>query len=94
MATRKTAKKKTAKKAARKTAKSSTDEQIGYHKGALTTLMKERQELVRIVSIVEQLIQMHMNGLQELGVDLRQEGLAKKPKAAQKRAKVPIDQII
>jgi len=85
--------KKTAKKAA-KSAKSSKDEQIGYHKGALTTLMKERQELVRIVSIVEQLIQMHMNGLQELGVDLTQEGLAEKPKAAPKRAKVPIDQII
>lgn len=91
MAAKRTAKKKTAKKAASAGA-TSTDEQIGYHKGALTTLMKERQELVRIVSIVEQLIQMHMGGLQELGVDLSEEGL--KPAPEPKRKKVPIDQII
>ena len=31
------------------------DEEIGYHKGALTTLAKERTELKRILDIVEQL---------------------------------------
>ncbi len=48
-------------------------EQIGFHKGALTTLAKEREEMLRIVSIVEQLMQMHIKNLQDLGVDLKQE---------------------
>ena len=56
----------------------SKDEQIGFHKGSLTTLAKEREELLRILSIVEQLMQMHIKGLQELGVDLQKE--SKKPK--------------
>ena len=46
------------------------DEQVGYHKGALTTLAKEREELMRILQIVEQLMQMHVKGLKDLGVDL------------------------
>ena len=49
------------------------DEQIGFHKGALTTLAKERQELARMLGIVEQLMQMHIKGLKELGVDLEAE---------------------
>lgn len=49
---------------------SSKEEQIGFHKGALSTLSKERQELSKILGIVEQLMQMHINGLKELGVDL------------------------
>lgn len=55
------------------------DEQIGFHKGALTTLAKEREEMLKILSIVEQLMQMHIKGLQELGVDLQKE--SQKPKA-------------
>lgn len=58
---------------------SSRDEQVGFHKGALTTLAKEREEMLKILSIVEQLMQMHIKGLQELGVDLQKE--AQKPKA-------------
>jgi hypothetical protein len=50
-----------------------TTEQIGFHKGALTTLAKERQELVKMVSIVDQLIQAHMKALKDLGVDLEKE---------------------
>lgn len=49
------------------------DEQIGFHKGALTTLAKERQELMRILQIVEQLMQVHLKGLKDLGVDLEAE---------------------
>lgn len=49
---------------------SSKDEQIGFHKGALTTLAKERQELAKLLNIVEQLMQMHVKALQEMGVDL------------------------
>ena len=51
--------------------KVSKEEQIGFHKGALSTLAKERQELMKLVSIVEQLMQMHVKALQELGVDLQ-----------------------
>jgi len=50
----------------------SKDEQIGFHKGSLATLAKEREELSRMVNIVEQLMQMHVSGLKELGVDLEQ----------------------
>ena len=49
----------------------SGEEQIGFHKGALTTLAKEREEMLKILSIVEQLMQMHIKSLQELGVDLQ-----------------------
>ena len=47
------------------------DEQIGFHKGALTTLAKEREEMIKILSIVEQLMQMHIKGLKDLGVDIQ-----------------------
>ena len=53
--------------------KQTKDEQIGFHKGALTTLAKERQEFVRLLSVVEQLMQMHLKGLKDLGVDLESE---------------------
>lgn len=51
----------------------SKDEQIGFHKGALSTLAKEREEMVKIVNVVEQLMQMHMKALKDLGVDLEAE---------------------
>ena len=40
------------------------EETIGFHKGALSTLSKEREELVRMIGIVEQLMQMHLKALQ------------------------------
>ncbi len=45
-------------------------EVIGFHKGAISTLAKERQELVRMVQIVDQLIAAHVKALKELGVTL------------------------
>jgi thiaminase len=48
----------------------SNEEQIGFHKGSLTTLAKEREEMLKILKIVEQLMQMHLKSLKELGVDL------------------------
>lgn len=51
----------------------SKEEQIGFHKGALTTLAKEREEMVKILQIVEQLMQAHLKGLKDLGVDLESE---------------------
>ena len=51
----------------------SKEEQIGFHKGSLSTLSKERQELQRILQIVEQLMQMHVSSLKDLGIDLSEE---------------------
>lgn len=58
----------------------SKDEQIGFHKGALTTLAKEREEMLKILSIVEQLMKMHIKSLNDLGVDLQKEAQKSKPK--------------
>ncbi len=58
----------------------SKDEQVGFHKGSLTTLAKEREEMLKILSIVEQLMQMHIKSLQELGIDLQKDSQkSKKP---------------
>ena len=71
----------------------SKDEQIGFHKGALTTLAKEREEMLKILQIVEQLMQMHIKGLKELGVDL--EEVAKKAqKSVKESKKKPIEDIL
>tara|TARA_Y100000310_G_scaffold248747_1_gene254667 strand:- start:419 stop:664 length:246 start_codon:yes stop_codon:yes gene_type:complete len=69
----------------------SADEQVGFHKGALATLAKEREEMGRILQIVEQLMQMHIKALKDLGVDLE-----KAAKAAQKssKAKAPIEDLV
>ncbi|RME30800.1 hypothetical protein D6789_04540 [Candidatus Woesearchaeota archaeon] len=80
--------------AAKKASKSevmSKEEQVGYHKGSLAVLTKERDELARILSIVEQLMQMHIGALKELGVDLEEE--AKKAQTTAKK-KPPIEDII
>lgn len=53
-------------------------EQIGFHKGSIATLAKEREELLRIVQITESLIEAHVKGLKELGVDLEEESKKKK----------------
>ena len=67
---------------AKKKENASKDEQIGFHKGALATLAKEREEMQKILTIVEQLMQMHIKSLKELGVDLE-----KAAKEAMKEAK-------
>ncbi|MBN2111652.1 hypothetical protein JW707_00995 [Candidatus Woesearchaeota archaeon] len=80
--------KKTAKKSEKKSG-ASQDEQIGFHKGALTTLAKEREEMMKILTIVEQLMQMHLKALKELGVDLAAE--AKKVKSEAKPGSKPLE---
>lgn len=73
----------------------SKDEQIGFHKGALTTLAKEREEMLRILQIVEQLMQMHIKGLKELGVDLEKVAKeAQKTVKEGKKKKKPIEDIL
>jgi hypothetical protein len=56
----------------------SKSEKIGFHKGSLSTLTKEREELMRILQIVEQLMQMHVKELKDLGVDLVAQAQAQK----------------
>ena len=50
----------------------SKDEQLGFHKGAISTLAAERNELLRLVSITESLIQAHAKELEKLGVKIQQ----------------------
>ncbi len=74
----------------------SKDEQIGFHKGSLSTLAKEREEFARIVNIVEQLMQMHMGALKDLGVDLEKDAqVAQATQSAPKpEKKKPIEDIL
>jgi len=46
------------------------DEEIGFHKGSLNTLVAERNELVKMAQVCEQIMQAHIEKLKELGVDL------------------------
>ena len=49
------------------------NEKIGFHKGALDCLLKERAEFSRILSIVDALIQMHTKALADAGIDIKAE---------------------
>lgn len=51
--------------------KISKEEEIGYHKGALTTLVNERNELFKMLQIVESIMQGHLKRLEELGVKIQ-----------------------
>ncbi|MBW2985317.1 hypothetical protein KY313_01545 [Candidatus Woesearchaeota archaeon] len=70
----------------------SKEEQIGFHKGSLSTLSKERQELQRILQIVEQLMQMHVSSLKDLGVDLSEE--IERSDKETKQPRKPIEDIL
>lgn len=48
----------------------SKEEQIGFHKGSLNTLVAERNELLKMVNITEQLIGAHIKSLEALGIKL------------------------
>jgi hypothetical protein len=63
------------------------EEQIGFHKGALTTLAKERQEMMRILQIVEQLMQAHLKALKDMGVDLEAEAAKTEKKPLEDKLK-------
>jgi len=47
------------------------DEEKGFHKGALNTLVAERGELVKMIGNVEAIMQAHISRLKELGVDVQ-----------------------
>ena len=83
------------KKDTKKVSKStSKDEQVGFHKGSLSTLAKERQELARLLQIVEQLMQMHVAALTELGVDLQKEVEQMKQETVPQGKKKPIEDVL
>jgi len=44
--------------------------EIGFHQGALNTLINERNELIKIIQNVENIIQAHLKRLEELGVKI------------------------
>lgn len=46
--------------------------EIGFHQGALNTLINERNELIKMAQITEQIMAGHMKRLEELGVKIRQ----------------------
>jgi len=48
----------------------SKEEEIGYHKGSVNTLANERNELLKMVQVVEALVQAHLKRLEELGVKI------------------------
>ncbi len=53
--------------------KISKEEEIGFHKGALNTLVNERNELFKLIQNVEAVMQAHIKRLEELGVKINQE---------------------
>lgn len=75
----------------------SNEEMIGYHKGSIAVLSKEREEMIRIAQITEQLLQMHMKALADLGVDVKQfanEQAKQSGTAEHPKKKVPIENLI
>ena len=68
----------------------SKEEKMGFHKGSLATLTKEREEMLRILQIVEQLMEMHIKELKDMGIDL----VAQAKKVKNLKGKKPIEDIL
>ena len=49
----------------------SREEEIGIHKGALNTLVNERNEMFKMMQNVEIIMQAHLKRLEELGVKIQ-----------------------
>ncbi len=49
----------------------SKEMEIGFHQGALNTLMNERNEMIRMIQQIESVMQAHIKRLEELGVKMR-----------------------
>ena len=45
--------------------------EIGFHQGAITTLVNERNELLKMAGNVESIVQAHIKRLEELGVKVQ-----------------------
>ena len=47
------------------------DVEIGFHQGALNTLINERNQLVKMIQQVEMVMQAHLKRLEEMGVKVK-----------------------
>ncbi len=45
--------------------------EIGFHQGALNTLLNERNELIKMIQQTESVMQAHIKRLEELGVKIK-----------------------
>jgi hypothetical protein len=45
--------------------------EIGFHQGALNTLLNERNEMIKIVQQIERVMQAHIKRLEDMGVKIR-----------------------
>ncbi|MEJ2267831.1 MAG: hypothetical protein P8X70_02025 [Nanoarchaeota archaeon] len=52
----------------------SKEMEIGFHQGALNTLINERNELFKIIVQVEIVMKSHVKRLEELGVKIQKQG--------------------
>lgn len=50
--------------------KMTPEAEIGFHKGAITTLANERNELLKMIQNVEVIMQAHVKRMEELGVKI------------------------
>ena len=49
----------------------SKEMEIGFHQGALNTLVNERNEMFKMIQNVETIIQAHLKRLEELGIKVQ-----------------------
>ncbi len=49
----------------------SKEMEIGFHQGALNTLVNERNEMIKMISQIEQVMQAHLKRLEDLGVKVQ-----------------------
>jgi hypothetical protein len=47
------------------------DMEIGFHQGALNTLLNERNEMIKMIQQIESVMQAHIKRLEELGVKIK-----------------------
>lgn len=45
--------------------------EIGFHEGAINTLISERDELFKMIQNVEKIMNLHISRLKELGVEIK-----------------------
>ena len=50
----------------------SKEMEIGFHQGALNTLLAERNELIKMIQNIENIMQAHIKRLEELGIKIQQ----------------------
>lgn len=55
----------------KKTSEMSKEMEIGFHQGALNTLVNERNELFKMIQNVEAVMQAHIKRLEELGIKIQ-----------------------